>query len=65
MAPKTQVYIGNAPELQDLELVNMLTTWFGIMWPGNPTVISISILKQDPSNDVRVVSDGVNQCQPM
>ena len=37
--PRTQVIIRAAPQLQERELLEMVRTWFGMGWPGNPCVI--------------------------
>ena len=57
--PETQLYINNLPEMQDLELTNMINSWFGVLYPGNPFIISLSLLKQDPHNNQGVLSNGL------
>ena len=57
--PDTQVYINGLPEMQDLELTNMINSFFGMLWPGNPFIISLSLLKQDTHNDPGPVSNGI------
>ena len=59
LVPDTQVYINGLPELQDLELTNMINSFFGMLWPGNPFIISLSLLKQDTGNDPGPVSNGI------
>ena len=57
--PNTQVYINNLPELQDLELTNMINSFFGMTWPGNAYIISLSLLKQETGNEPGNVSNGL------
>ena len=47
--PSTQLYVNNCPELQDKELNRLLTTWFGVLWPGNCITVASSIVKTDLS----------------
>ena len=37
----------------------MATAWFCILWPGNPAIISLSVLKQDAHNNKGVTSNGI------
>ena len=57
--PDTQLYVNNCPELQDLELNNLLTTWCGVLWPGNPVTIASSLMKQDADNGKTGISNGL------
>ena len=57
--PRTQIYINDAPDMQDLELTNRIHTWSGMLWSGNPFIIPLSILKEDARNDQGVISIGL------
>ena len=46
-APQIQVYFQGAPELQEKELLELICTWLGARWPGNPRVIGGNVLYEE------------------
>ena len=48
--PQFQVYIHNLPEMQENELLEMVLTWFGMVWIGNPFVSGVKVLYQEFSS---------------
>ena len=52
------VYIKNLPEMQEKELLDMVLTWFGMVWVGNPFVIGVELLYQESWSDHGEIQTG-------
>ena len=42
--PRRAVFLKNLPELLGAELMHILPTWFGVLWPGNPVALGTKVL---------------------
>jgi len=49
--PRSTVYIKRLPEMQEKELLEMMLTWFGMLWIGNPFILGVKILYDDTDNN--------------
>ena len=49
--PRSTAYIKRLPEMQEKELLEMLLTWFGLLWVGNPFILGVKILYDDTDNN--------------
>ena len=49
--PRSTAYIKCLPEMQEKELLEMLLTWFGMLWVGNPFILGVKILYEDTNNN--------------
>jgi len=48
--PPTMVYVKCLPEMQEQELLEMLLSWFGMVWIGNPFILGVKILYEETDN---------------
>ena len=49
--PATMVYVKCLPEMQEKELLEMLLSWFGVLWIGNPFILGVKILYEETDNN--------------
>jgi len=56
--PHSQVHIQNLPEMQEKELLEMVLTWFGMVWAGNPCVFGVKILYQESTSNHGEIQTG-------
>ena len=54
--PETCVYVRRLPEVQEKELLNMLLSWFGMVWLGNPLILGVKVLYDETDNNGCVAS---------
>ena len=48
--PNTMVYVKHLPDIQEREMLEMLLSWFGMVWIGNPFILGVKILYEDTAN---------------
>ena len=46
----TMVYVKHFPEIQEREMLEMLLSWFGMVWIGNPFILGVKILYEDTAD---------------
>ena len=56
--PLAQVCAQGLPELQEKELLEMICTWFGMCWPGNPLFISVKVLHETSRSNRGKIANG-------
>ena len=48
--PRVTIFIKRIPELNEIELNKLILTWGGLLWMGNPFVLSICYMYNDNEN---------------
>ena len=53
------MHVNKAPEMNEKQLNGLLLTWAGLLWHGNPTIISVKHLVEDTLGPHGYISTGV------